>query len=268
MLIKKILLILLIFLNTNLYAYENNKIDLEKSFIEIHSPKYKWRTSIQSVLISENNTYYLMKEIRAENMSATPFLNANRHLHVMLVNEKNIDIFRMMEVGNYTKSVFRADKKIYKAKKNVVFNKIKFLNINEVQEILQYSKNVKIYCSIEYTYDEIKYNLLSVCDYLNFNYKDKDFFIQPALGYVPFVDEKNSTKNFGYVALNIGKKNRKLEFILNDIGPIFTIYKADSLIKRSVKKILNLLTYFKVKNSFSKLVSIDNSKLSFFVYSR
>ena len=128
------------------------------------------------------------------------------------------------------------------------------------------SKNVKIYCSIKYEYNGIKYNLLTICDYLNFSKKNNNFFIQPALGYVPFIDEANSTKNYGYVAFKIGEKNSKLEFILNEIGPIFTIYKNDNFIKQNVKKILNFLTSFKVKNSFSKLVSIDKAQLSFFIY--
>ena len=259
-----LLIFILTFLFTKVYADENFIIDLDKSFIEIEAPTYKWRSNIQSVLISENNTYYLMKEIMAENMSSQPFINANKHLHLMLVNEKSINIFRTQPVGEFRQNTFEV--KEVSAKKNIIFNKIKFLSFKEVHEILLNSKNVKIYCSIKYEYNEIKYNLLTICDYLNFSKKNNNFFIQPALGYVPFIDEANSTKNFGYVAFNIGEKNNKLEFILNTIGPIFTIYKNDHFIKRNLKKILNFLTSFKVQNSFSKVVSIDDAQLSFFIY--
>jgi hypothetical protein len=260
-----LLIFILTFLFTKVYADENYIIDLEKSFIEMDSPTYKWRTNIQSVLISKNNTYYLMKEIMAESISGQPFTNENRHLHLMLVNEKSINIFRTQPVGEFRRNTFEVNKEV-SAKKNIIFNKIKFLSFKEVHEILLNSKNVKIYCSIKYEYNEIKYNLLTICDYLNFSKKNNNFFIQPALGYVPFIDEANSTKNYGYVAFNIGEKNSKLEFILNEIGPIFTIHKNDHFIKRNLKKILNFLTSFKVKNSLSKVVSIDDAQLSFFIY--
>jgi hypothetical protein len=96
-----LLIFILTFLFTKVYADENFIIDLDKSFIEIEAPTYKWRSNIQSVLISENNTYYLMKEIMAENISSQPFINTNKHLHLMLVNEKSINIFRTQPIGEF-----------------------------------------------------------------------------------------------------------------------------------------------------------------------
>ena len=128
------------FKKTNLLG--NYIIDLEKSFIEMDSPTYKWRTNIQSVLISKNNTYYLMKEIMAESISGQPFTNENRHLHLMLVNEKSINIFRTQPVGEFRRNTFEVNKEV-SAKKNIIFNKIKFLSFKEVHEILLNSKNVK-----------------------------------------------------------------------------------------------------------------------------
>ena len=49
--------------------------------------------------------------------------------------------------------------------------------------------------------------------------------------------------------------------ILNHI-PIFDLYKSDSFLK-SLQRILNILTSFKVKNSFSKVISIDDAELKF-----
>ena len=86
------------------------------------------------------------------------------------------------------------------------------------------------------------------------------------MGFVPFVDETSDYKSFGYAALFASEKNGKLEFILNDSGSIFDLYESDNLLKKFTKRVLNILTSFKKKNSFSKVISIDNSKIKFFVY--
>lgn len=108
-------------------------------------------------------------------------------------------------------------------------------------------------------------SLFQFCDYINFDKNNENYFIQPALGYVPFVDEITGFKSYVYAAINAGKKIGKLEFILNQSQPILSIYHKDNIVKKTIKKILNFLIYFKSKNDFLKLVTIDNAEVIFFV---
>jgi hypothetical protein len=40
----------------------------------------------------------------------------------------------------------------------------------------------------------------------------------------------------------------------------------DNLIKKLIKNILNNLLFFKKQNNFTKLISLENSKINFFRY--
>ena len=262
--VLNVICILIFIFSTNVSSNENKQIDLRKSFVTIESGFNDWRTVIQSVLISENNTYYLMKEIMAERVGEKPFSNYTRHLHMMLIDDKKGSVFKTNPVGEFKKSSYQLKKVI--AKKNISFSELEYKNLKEVHDTLISFDNTPIFCSIDYAYKGKNYTLISNCDYLNFSNTAKKLFIQPALGYVPFVDETSDYKSFGYVALFMSEKNGKLEFILNDSSSIFDLYKSDSFLKKLTKRILNILTSFKVKNSFSKVISIDDAELKFFVY--
>lgn len=260
-----IIFILTIIFSTNVSSNENKQIDLRKSFITIETKNYAWRTAIQSVLISENNTYYLMKEVMAEKIGDKPFSDSNRHLFLLLIDNEKEYVFRTNPVGHFKKSSYEFKKKLI-VKKIIKFNEVENQNLHQVYASVNSLNNTQIFCSIDYKFKEKKYTLITNCDYLNFSNSDKKLFIQPALGYVPFVDETSEYKSFGYAALFVSEKNGKLEFILNDSGPIFDLYDSDNILKKFAKRILNFLTSFKVKNSFSKVISIDNAELKFFVY--
>ena len=254
---------IIVFANPS-YSNDYLKIDLSKSFIKIYSDTYLWRSNIQSILISENNTYYLLKEVVAEQMGERPFYNSHAHMFMAVVDKESVRVFRSKPVSEFKKNLFLTN---MRSEKIISKSMTKNMKLNEVYEALHSSQSINIYCSIKYVFEEKKYNLISPCDYINFSYKNKNFFIQPALGYVPFVSgvEENNI-NYGYVAINIGEKVGKLEFILNDTGPIFTVYDSDNFIKSFLKKLLNYLTFFKTKNSLSKIISIDDAELSFFKY--
>ena len=73
----------LLILTFNLsHADDYLEIDIDKSSITFSvGPKYpnqySWNVSVSSVLKTENDTYFLLKETMAENMSITPFANTN-----------------------------------------------------------------------------------------------------------------------------------------------------------------------------------------------
>ena len=218
------------------------------------------------MLKTENDTYFLLKETMAENMSKTPFANTNRHLVRFIVSNYGANIFRTSSVGNYRKNVFPYRNGI-KITRKIAKTKAHKVELEDVYKILESLVPTTLYCSIDYVYEKKKYNLIKSCDYLNFNTKKEDLFIQIALGIVPFVSIKEGENiNFGYAAINLRNENTNLEFLLNKIEPIFTVYKNDGLIKTTLKKVLNILTYFKTKNSFSERIVVQDAKLSFFKY--
>ncbi len=82
---------------------------------------------------------------------------------------------------------------------------------------------------------------------------------------MPFI-LKNQLR-YGYVVLYINeKKNGYLEFLLNEKSSIFYINPKENLIRLFIKKILNIFLFFIKKNDFTKLISIKESKINFFLY--
>ena len=50
------------------------KIDLERSFVHFIGQKNSFRTNIKSILTFENNTFFLVKECRAELIGSNPLV--------------------------------------------------------------------------------------------------------------------------------------------------------------------------------------------------
>ena len=149
--IKLIIKVFFIIVFTNpSYSNDDLKIDLSKSFIKIYSEKYLWINSIQSVLISENNTYYLLKETPAETMGENPFKNVNRHMYMGLVDNENFRAFRYAPVGKYKNNL--SLKENLRFEKYILKRLTKNLKLDEVYEILHSSKSTNIYCSINYIF--------------------------------------------------------------------------------------------------------------------
>ena len=252
----------LLILTFNLsHADDYLEIDIDKSSITFSlDPKnpnqYSQNVNISSVLKIENDTYFLLEETMAENMSKTPFANTNRHLIRFIVNNDGANIFRTSSVSHFRKNLFPYRNGI-KVTRKIAKTKAHKVELQDVYRILESLVPTTLYCSIDYVYEKKKYNLIKRCDYLNFKTKKDDLFIQSALGIVPFVSIKEGKNiNFGYGAINIINENTNLEFLLNKTEPIFTVYKNDGLIKTTLKNVLNILTYFKTKNSFSERIVV------------
>ena len=151
-------------------------------------------------------------------------------------------------------------------KKYIVESNVNYLSFEKVHEAVSSGKTINIYCEIEYDYEAIKYNLISKCEFINYNpEKHNEKYLQPIMGYVPFI-LKNQLR-YGYVVLNVSeKKNECLEFLLNEKTGIFNTNPKQNLIILFIKKILNILLFFVKKSDFTELISIKESKINFFSY--
>ena len=251
-------------------------INLDKSFIYFNGGKNSWRTNIKSTLSTENKNLFLVKECRAESLSERPFLNLGRYEFLTIIEDDKIHCFRTEAAetslrpfkgigieGNYQLSNFKIKKK-----NSIVESNVNYLSFEKVHELVSSGKTNNIYCKIEYEYEAIKYSLISKCEYINYNTnKNDDRYVQPIMGYVPFILKEQI--RYGYVVLNVNeKKNGFLEFLLNENKPIFYIPSTppQNLIKKFIKTILNKLLFFVKKNNFTKLISIKESKIYFFIY--
>ena len=256
-------------------------INLENSFIHFCGLTNNWRTNIKSVLRIEDKTYYLVKECRAERVAEHPFYPQDQ-------GDKYYELFAILQGIDTTdvrggKTYFIKTSVIddntgfhqngipytfnqLKNKKHIVESNVNYLSFEKVNEIVSSGKTNNIYCEIEYEYEGIKYSLITKCEYINYNTeKNGDKYLQPIMGYVPFI-LKNQLR-YGYVVLNVNeKKNGCLEFLLNEKTAIFNINLKKNLIKFFIKKILNILLFFMKKNDFTELICIKESKINFLSY--
>ena len=240
-------------------------INIHKSFIHLVEEKNSHRNNIESILSTENKKFFLLKECRAElSPSEKPFSHPGRYEFFPIVEGDKTHLIRTSAVdGNKGNIQLNA---IPKNKKYIVESNVNYLSFEKVYEIVLSRKTNNIYCEIEYEYEAIKYSLISKCEYINYNTKkNSDKYLQPIMGYVPFI-LKNQLR-YGYVVLNINeKKNGCLEFLLNEKLSIFHINPKQNLIRLFIKKILNIFLFFVKKNSFTELISIKESKINFFLY--
>ena len=251
-------------------------IDLDKSVIHFDGGRHSYRTNIKSTLSTENKNLFLVKECRAETLSERPFLNTGRYEFLLIIEDEKIHCIRTAAAdsslrpfkgtgirGNYQLSNFKIKKK-----NSIVESNVNYLSFKKVHELVSSGITNNIYCKIEYEYEAIKYSLISKCEYINYNTnKNDDCYVQPIMGYVPFIFKEQI--RYGYVVLNVSeKKNGFLEFLLNETAPIFNISSTppQNLIKKFIKMIINKLLFFVKINNFTKLISIKESKINFFIY--
>ena len=239
-------------------------INIHESFIHIGDKRNFWRTNIKSILSTENKKIFLVKECRAELVGEHPFFHPGRYEFLGIIEDDKTHLIKTSVVdGNKGNTQLNAQ---LKNKKYIVESNVNYLSFEKIHEIVSSGKTNNIYCEIKYEYEGIKYSLITKCEYINYNAeKNSDKYLQPIMGYVPFI-LKNQLR-YGYVVLNVNeKKNGCLEFLLNEKTAIFNINPKQNLIKFFIKKILNIFLFFTKKNDFTKLISIKESKINFFLY--
>ena len=241
-------------------------IDIRKSFIYFNtSNRTGWRTNIKSILSTVNKNFFLVKECRSEVMSQRPFFDHRGRYEFLGIVENNKTYMVRTSATDGNDGNIELETSI-KNKKNIAETNADDLNFDEVYEILSTGKTINIYCKIEYEYEEIKYSLISKCEYINFGYdKNNKKYLQPILGYIPFVH--NNKIKYGYAVINNNEENNGyLEFLLNEKTPIFNVDRKQNLFKLYIKKFMNKLIFFYNKNDFTELISIKENKISFFSY--
>ena len=243
------------------------KINLNNSFVHFIGPrKNSWRTNIKSILTFENKCLFLVKECRAELVGANPFNHPGRYEFLGFVDDNKTHFIRTKPLDNNFKNI-QLNAQI-KTKKNIVKADIEYLSFERANEIVLSDETSSIYCEIEYEYESINYNLISKCEYINYNtLKNNEKYLQPIMGYVPFILDNNL--RYGYVVIKVNEKvNGNLEFLLNEKLSLFSssLDGENNLIKKLIKNILNNLLFFMKQNNFTKIISLENSKINFFRY--
>ena len=216
-------------------------VDVNKSFIHFGDEGNSWRTNIKSILSTENKNFFLVKECRAELLGEHPFLYRDRYEFLGIIEDDKTHFIRTSVVDDNKGNVpLNAQEK---NKKYIVESNVNYLSFEKIHEIVSSGKTNNIYCEIEYEYEAIKYSLISKCEYINYNTeKNGDRYLQPIMGYVPFI-LKNQLR-YGYVVLHINeKKNGYLEFLLNEKTAIFSVNTKQNLIRLFIKKILNIFFF-------------------------
>ncbi len=242
------------------------RLTISKSFIHFTgSNGSNWRTNIKSVLSTKNKNIFLVKECRAESISQRPFFDHKDRYEFLGIVENDKTHFIRTSATDGNNENFELNSSI-KNKKYLAESNANDLSFDQVYEILSSGKTINIYCKIEYEYEEIKYSLISKCEYINYGYdKNNNKYLQTIMGYVPFVD-KNKIK-YGYAVIKKNEKNNGyLEFLLNEKTPIFNVNPNQNILKLYTKKLLNKLVFFYNKNDFTELVSIKQNNIKFFSY--
>jgi len=241
-------------------------INIDKSFVHLVQGKNTVRANIKSTLSTENKKFFLVKECRAEVIGERPFFNHSGRYEGFGIIEDNDKAYMIKTSAVDANKGNIQSFTQFKNKKYIVESNVNYLSFEKVNEIVSSGKTINIYCEIEYEYEGIKYSLISKCEYINYNTeKNADKYLQPIMGYVPFI-HKNQLR-YGYVVLNVNeKKNGYLEFLLNEKTTIYNINLKNNLIKFFIKKILNIFLFFIKKNDFTELTCIKESKINFFSY--
>ena len=255
-------------------------INLEKSYyyISLFNPNC-WRVSVKSTLVNltDNKTYRLTKECRAETIGQYPFKHSAKSELCMVFDDKN----KRYQIRN--NPVLKKDDFIVQnysvdtQKENgdefyYSETEYDFLSYENTLELLRNRSLENIYCKLDYVFQNKEYSIFSKVEYLNFkglnlkNKKNKNLdgdYLQPIIGHVPF--EKDNKVYIAYAArytsLNL---EGNLEFRLRSNTSYANFAVNDNSLKRRFKYFLvSFLNFIKVSD-FHYRISIKDSKYQFY----
>ena len=155
---------------------------------------------------------------------------------------------------------------LLKFKEYIQRSKIIKFNALKMQRDIHSKKYKHLYIKIQFNQDKIEYELITKVEYINFNVKkSSNQYLQPIMGYVPMIYKKKLS--YGYCVINIlDGIEQNLQFLLNKDVNLFQVNQNDHLIKKFLKKALNLSTFLFCKTEFSDLITIKKAKVTFFSY--
>ena len=252
-------------------------LDLENSYVYFNcNTDNCWRASIKSTLtnVTDNKTFYLTKECRAETVGQYPFTYPEKNELCIIVEDNN---FKYLIRNN---SVFKKNdfdrhhygiRSLKKNKDEVILTKTDY-RLLDYESVLKHLNNrtlENMYCKLNYTFQNKNYSIFSKVEYINFpgsNVINREFdtdYLQPIMGYVPF--ENNGKIYIAYVVRYISPKlEGNLEFRLRANTKLSNFYYGDYGLKVRLKFLL--LNFLKIKVSeFYERISINQSEYSFFI---
>ena len=255
-----------------------NLLDLEKSYIYFGcNADNCWRASIKSTLtdLTDNKTFYLTKECRAERIGQYPFTHPAKSELCIIVENNN---FKYLIRDNPVLKKNDFDKTCYdivslrKNENEIVLTKTDYelLDYDNVLKHLNNRTLENIYCKLEYNFQNKKYSIFSKVEYINFpgfnvkNRKLDDNYLQPIMGYIPF--KKDEKIYIAYVVRYISLKlEGNLEFRLRANTKLSNFYYYNHYgFKQKLKSnILKLLNFIKV-SEFYERISINESQVKFY----
>lgn len=254
-----------------------NILDLENSYVFFgYNTENCVRTSIKSTLtnVTDNKTFYLTKECRAEMIGQYPFTHPSKSELCIVVEDKNCKylirdnpVFKENDFDSHHYGIHSLKEK----KDEVILNKTNYdlLDYKSVLKRLNNRTLENVYCKIDYTFQNKSYSVFSKVEYLNFagsevNNRTLDTnYLQPIMGYVPF--EKNGKIYIAYAVRYISPKlEGNLEFRLRANTKLSNFYYGDYGLKVRLKFLL--LNFLKIKASeFYERISINESEYSFYI---
>ena len=238
-------------------------IDIENSFIYFIGLKNNWRANVKSIVYLKDKTFILTKECRSEIISSSnPFQLLERNEVMALVEDDQVYLLRNHSGSLNQKNEITKEEKI-KAIKNLSEKNFNALDFDKCQELISSKKLKNIICKLEFKFNNENFTLITKCEYINFNKRsNKQKYLQPIMGYVPFI--LNGKIKIAYIVCNLNKeKNSDIFFILREKTPFFSI-KKKSFFKNLLYKILKIIFFPIKKKEFTKVVRIKVYKLSLF----
>ncbi len=257
-------------------------LDLENSYVYFNCGEVNcWRGAIKSTLtnITDNKTYYLTKECRAEIIGQYPFKHQSNSEICIIVKDKDCKyairdnpIFKNDDFDNHHYHMVS----LKESNDEVILTKTNY-ELLDYENILEHLYNrtlENIYLNLDYTFQNKKYSIFSKVEYLNFpgSMVDKKTeknrtldtnYLQPIIGYVPF--ENNGKIHIAYVARYISQNLQgNLEFRLRTNTKSSNFYYGAYNLKVKLKFLL--LDLLKIKISeFCQRISIKESEYSFYI---
>ena len=254
-----------------------NNLDLENSYVYFNSNTNNcFRGSIKSTLtnVTDNKTFYLTKECRAETIGQYPFTHPAKSELCIIVEDKNCKylirdnpVFKENDFDSHHYDIHSLQEK----KEEVVLTKTDY-ELLDYESVLKHLNNrtlENIYCKLNYTFQNKDYSVFSKVEYINFpgpnlnNRKLDTNYLQPIMGYVPF--ENNGKIYIAYVVRYTSPKlEGNLEFRLRANTKLSNFYYDDYSLK--VRSKFLLLNFLNIKVSeFYEKISINQSEYSFYI---
>ena len=257
---------------------DNKEINLNKSFIFSALKSNDMRLNIKSFLVnlSDNEVFFLGKECLREDISPDPFAldSTSEYLPIFLksggfvtLRTSPINInFKKDENFNYQ---LRNKEKFKKNKISLSYSPIKVIEFEQLNKKLKNFSSDEFFLKIEYKYEGKEFYCITKCEYINFDYNvekksDENSYLQPICGYIPF--EYNGKVFVSYMVKHLKDNfNGRLNILLREQSYLFNNVKG-SFIKKFIKLLINKIFFFIKKNAFTKYITIENSRITFFQY--